>query len=85
VHKLTASLASGIHFGHYMARTFNPKILVVNTMLMDTLLQTHFTCSHWKKGLNVMIEKMVGNFNMEKLRIIFLFEANFNANNKWVG
>ncbi len=29
--------------------------------------------------------KIPGNFNVEKLRIILLFEANFNASNKWLG
>ncbi len=32
-----------------------------------------------------MIEKTTGDFNVEKLRIILLFEADFNANNKWIG
>ncbi len=32
-----------------------------------------------------MLEKTPGNFNVEKLRIILLFEADFNANNKWIG
>ena len=32
-----------------------------------------------------MLEKTAGNFNVEKLWIILLFEADFNANNKWIG
>jgi len=32
-----------------------------------------------------MIEKTTGDFNMEKLCIILLFEADLNANNKWIG
>jgi len=32
-----------------------------------------------------MLEKTPGNFNVEKLQIILLFEADFNANNKWLG
>jgi len=32
-----------------------------------------------------MLEKSLGNFNVEKLRIILLFEADFNSNNKWIG
>jgi len=28
---------------------------------------------------------MTGDFNIEKLQIILLFEADFNANNKWIG
>jgi len=32
-----------------------------------------------------MLEKVAGNVNVEKLRIILLFEADFNYNNKWLG
>jgi len=32
--------------------------------------------------LNVMLEKLTGNVNVEKLWIIMLFEADFNHNNK---
>ncbi len=32
-----------------------------------------------------MLEKLAGNDNVEKLRIIMLFKANFNHNNKWLG
>jgi len=81
----TGSLASGIHFGHYITGTFNPEILVVNAALADIPLHTCFTYDCWKKGLNVMIEKTTGDFNVEKLHIILLFEADFNANNKWLG
>jgi len=66
----TGSSASGIHFGHYIAGTFNLEILVINATLADIPLQTGFTYDHWKKGLNIMIEKMAGDFNIEKLCII---------------
>jgi len=32
-----------------------------------------------------MIEKTMGDFNVEKLQIILLFEVDFNANNKGIG
>jgi len=32
-----------------------------------------------------MLEKLAGNDNIEKLRIIMLFEADFNNNNKGIG
>jgi len=35
--------------------------------------------------LNVMLEKLAGNNNVEKLCIIMLFKADFNNNNKWLG
>jgi len=81
----TSSSASGIHFGHYIAGTFNPEIMVINAALADIPLRTGFSYQRWQKGLNIMIEKTMGDFNVEKLRIILLFEADFNANNKWIG
>jgi len=54
---------------------FNPEILVVNAALAGIPLCMGFTYNCWKKGLNVMIEKMVGDFNVEKLHIILLFKA----------
>jgi len=77
--------ASGIHFRHYIAGTFNPEILVVNATLANIPLCTRFTYDQWKKRINVMIEKTCGDFNVEKLQIILLFKADFNANNKWIG
>jgi len=37
-----------------------------------------------EKTINVMLEKLAGNNNMEKLRILMLFKADFNNNNKWL-
>jgi len=81
----TSSSLSGIHFGHYMAGTFNPNIVLFNATMADIPLKTGYSPSRWRQGLNVMLEKTPGNFNVEKLRIILLFEADFNANNKWLG
>jgi len=63
----TSSSASGIHFGHYIARTFNPEILVMNVTIADIPLQTGFLYERWKTGLNIMIEKTMGDFNVKKL------------------
>jgi len=76
--------ASSIHFGHYIAGIFNPEILIINATMANISLWTGFAYERWKKGINVMIEKTNGDFNVEKLHIILLFEADFNANNKWI-
>jgi len=81
----TSSSPLGIHFGHYIAGTFNPDILVLNAMMADIPMNTGYSPARWRKGLNIMLEKSLGNFNVEKLQIILLFEADFNANNKWLG
>jgi len=67
VQELTSSSLSGIHFGHYMARTFNLDILIFNATMADIPLKTGYSPDRWHEGLNVMLEKSPGNFNVEKL------------------
>jgi len=74
-----------IPFWYSFRSSFNPEILIINATLADIPLKTGFSPTCWWKGLNVMLEKVAGNFNVEKLRIILLFEADFNYNNKWLG
>jgi len=81
----TSSSPSSIHFGHYMAGTFNPMIAVFNARLANLGFTTGYSLKRWRTGLNVMLEKQAGNFNVEKLCIILLFEGDFNQNNKWLG
>jgi len=80
----TSSSLSGIHFGHYMAGTFNPEILIFNATMANIPLKTGYSPDRWQEGLNIMLKKSPGNLNVEKLWIILLFEAEFNANNKWI-
>jgi len=63
--EMTSSSALGIHFGHYIAGTFNPEILVINSAMADILLCTGFSYDRWWKGLNIMIEKTTDDFNVE--------------------
>jgi len=53
-----------------MAGTFNPNILLLNATMADLPLHMGYSPAHWQKGLNVMLEKSPGNFNVEKFCII---------------
>jgi len=81
----TASSLSGAHFGHYKAGTFSKLINSIHTALSAIPLKTGFSYHRWKKGINVMLEKSPGNFQVSKLRITLLFEVDFNELNKYVG
>jgi len=70
----TSSSPSLIHFGHYMAGTFNPTIAVFNARLANLGFTTSYSLKCWWTGLNVMLEKQKGNLNMEKLQIILLLQ-----------
>jgi len=85
VRETMASSMSSVHFGHYMAGMFNPEIALLNATMVDILLVSGYSPRQWWKGLNVMLQKQAGNINVEKLRIIVLFKADCNTNNKWIG
>jgi len=74
-----------VHFGHYIAAIAKESIGKLNAILANVRLLSRMAPEWWKLTLNVMLEKLAGNDNIKKLRIIMLFEANFNNNNKWLG
>jgi len=80
-----ASSPSQVHFGHYIAGVADDLVGKLNALLANERLANGTAPQRWRKTLNVMLEKLAGNDNVEKLRIIMLFEADFNHNNKWLG
>jgi len=46
---------------------------------------TGYSPTRWRTGVNVMIPKKEGNYNVELLRTILLYDAEFNGLLKWVG
>jgi len=57
----------------------------INRLMATLPLMTGISPQRWRQTLNVMLEKVAGNCAVEKLRIIMLFEDDFNNNNKWLG
>jgi len=78
-------LPPSFHFGHYIAGTQHQDIAQLNWLLARVPLQTSYSPMHWQQGLNVILEKSPGNYDVEWLHIILLFKANCNANNNWLG
>ena len=81
----TSSGTSGLHFGHFIANTYNDDIAQMDRDMSVMPTQWGFSPTRWQVGINVMLEKKKGNFNVEKLRTILLYEADFNQTNKWLG
>ena len=54
------------------------KILRVMHGLASIAARKGFYLQRWLRAINVMIYKEPGNFKLEKLRVIHLFEADFN-------
>jgi len=81
----TSSLPSWIHFRHYMTTNQDPELQELSVYLADISLQTGVTPRRWWQSIKIMLEKVAGLNQVDKLHIIHLFEADFNANNKWLG
>ena len=78
----TASSFSGLHFGHYKAHTVQKEIAEIKCKLVNLALLSGQPLMRWTKGVSVMLEKVPGNINVQKLRAILLLEADFNAMHK---
>ena len=81
----TSSGKSGITFSHLKAGATCPEIAEFEAQMADIPYKSGMSPDRWKKALNVMLEKKKGNFRVDKLRAIVLFEADFNQNNKQLG
>jgi hypothetical protein len=88
----TSTSPSGRHLGHYklLVRTYENKnalpeiraaagdILNLMVGMLDLASDKGFILERWTKVINVMIYKQPGVYLLEKLRIIHLFEADYN-------
>jgi len=98
--QINTSSLLGIHFGHYMAGTFNPNILIFNATMADILLKMGYSPKIFNATMADIPLKMGYspkrwqerlNVMLEKspgnfnIDIILLFKADLNANNKWLG
>jgi len=63
----TASSSLSLHFGHYIAGVANDIVGKLNAIMANAWLVDGTAPSQWTKTLNVMLEKVAGNDNVEKL------------------
>eukprot|EP00956_Cyclotella_meneghiniana_P029543 scaffold71866_cov64-Cyclotella_meneghiniana.AAC.1 len=74
----TSSSDSGRHFGHYIAASDDPELAILHVESMNIAASYGLPLDRWKSALTVLLEKVMGNMLMEKLRAICLLEADFN-------
>jgi hypothetical protein len=74
----TSTSPSGRHLGHYRAIVQDETLLLCLTKFIDLAVNRGITLSRWQNAINVMLEKDVGCPRINRLRIIHLFEADFN-------
>jgi hypothetical protein len=74
----TSTSPSGRHLGHYKALIQHPTLLKCFSQFMNIVVLRGIAIPRWCQATNVMIEKDAGKPCINRLRIIHLFEADFN-------
>lgn len=71
----TSSSISGLHFGHWKACADSNYLSGIHALFTEIVITTGYFPPRWQQGLSVMLEKVEGVRNLEKLRAILLMEA----------
>ena len=85
MNETTSSSYSDIHFGHYIAATFDPWLAAMDASMDSFAAKSGHVYPRWQEALNLMLQKKPGEVRVTKLRTILLFEADSNKNNKLMG
>ena len=79
----TACGPSGLHMSHWKAACERPKIARVHAFFMWAAFEYGFTYKRWEQSWHCMIQKLKDPL-LPKLRIVQLFEGDFNAGLKFL-
>ena len=89
----TSTSPSGRHLGHYRSllptelpedpqstdmNTYRAKLMAMHHSVINLALKNGKSYTRWQKVVNVMIEKDPGNPKIHRLRVIHLYEADYN-------
>lgn len=80
----TGSSYSGLHFGHYITASFYPNLSALHAAKLSICARNGVALARWGIGLTVLLEKIMGNVFVHKLRAVCLLEADFNWWNKLI-
>jgi len=75
----TLSSYSRLHFGHYKAAATSPSIAHLHAHFTQLIIMSGILLSHYKSGLQVILEKKVVAIHVDLLWVILLMEVDFNA------
>ena len=74
----TESSPSGRHVGHYKVAAMVDDLSWLHTVMINVSLTCGVSLDQWKQSVNIMIEKDPGSPKLHQLRVIQLFETDFN-------
>jgi hypothetical protein len=74
----TSTSPSGRHLGLYKSEIQHPILLDCFVKFMNISIGSGISIPRWSQAVNVLIEKDAGRPRINRLRIVHLFEADFN-------
>jgi hypothetical protein len=82
--KQIQSSESGIHFGHYKVTACDQFLSALQAAKLTLVATMGILLAWWENGLTVLLEKVLGNIYIGKMRAICLLKADYNWLNKFV-
>ncbi len=67
-----------LHFGHYIGASYCPDLLLLHAAKLLICTRNGVPLVQWRKGLTVILEKIMGDVFVHKLQAICLLGADFN-------
>ena len=74
----TSTSPSGKHLGHYRTSLLDDEIASLHTDMLNLPVQKGFAPQRWTQSITPLIEKDDGKPYLTRLRVIHLFEADYN-------
>ena len=74
----TSTSPSGRHLGHYRTAILDPRVAQLHTDMLNIPIASGFALDRWLLSVTPMIEKVEGLPYLTRLRVIHLFEADYN-------
>jgi hypothetical protein len=76
---------STLSFAQFKAASLSDYLCELDSIMANIPYASGISPLRWKQGVDVMLQKKEGVFQVDKLRAILLYEADFNQNNKRFG
>jgi hypothetical protein len=78
-HEDTSSSASGLHYNLWKAIATDDELSAIHAIMISLPFMYGFICNRWRKIIDCMLEKKSGIRQIHIMRIMCLFEADFNT------
>jgi hypothetical protein len=74
----TSTSPSGRHLGHYKTALLNNRLTALHVAMLNMPIMYGFSRERWTHSITPLIEKDEGKPFLTRLRVIHLFEADYN-------